>query len=44
MGIYKTPAKRIREQGLGCMQVTKGTAQGLFGFIGMPFNGALKLI
>ena len=43
-GVVTTPIKRVREQGVGCGQITKGTAQGLFGFITAPANGVFRLI
>ena len=44
LGIVTVPRARVKESGLGCLQITKGGLQGAFGLISSPFTGALKLI
>lgn len=43
-GVVTVPKKRVREQGLGCSSVTKGTFQGVFGLVTCPITGTLKMI
>ncbi|TNV88198.1 hypothetical protein FGO68_gene7808 [Halteria grandinella] len=43
-GVVEVPRDRVKEQGVSCLPITKGTFQGLFGLVSAPFTGALKLI
>lgn len=44
LGVVAVPSQRINEQGFGVGQLAQGTAQGIFGLVTCPFNGAFKLI
>ncbi|CDW72110.1 ph domain protein [Stylonychia lemnae] len=43
-GVVTTPINRVREEGKGCKQVSKGAVQGLFGLIVSPVSGILKFV
>jgi hypothetical protein len=38
------PKKTIRESGVGCTQVMKGTTKGVFGLLMSPVTGLLKMM
>ncbi len=43
-GVYTVPRQTIKDSGLGCTQVTKGTLQGVFGMVSSPITGLLKML